>query len=279
MRRGLGYLQSKRVAPPAHDLLRARMRTVAPLPSPDQSAFVGSILDQGAAGSCSGFGTVAALDQYQRANGIVSPKLASPLWLYKIARLQEWAGLRPDAIPALTDSGAEPDLLFRAAERLGLVSWEDYPYPTDPTTLHDEGKMARVVNQPVAPWLSADAYDLRGMQWRTIPVGPGSLDMIAQALQHRLGVAFGMTVDTAYMNSSGEVITRINLSDPYAGGHWQCITAVESGAVLKVRSSWGESSGKDGFYFLSRSVVENPRVCTEFVVVDFAQNIPAAEAA
>lgn len=272
MMRRLGYKRSRTQASPAHEMLRARMKAVSPLPLPDQSAFVSAIFDQGAAGSCTGFGTVGAFDQYQRANGIAEPVLPSPLFFYTVARLQEFAGFDPTSIPKLTDSGAEPDMLCSAAKNLGYVSWQSCPYPTDPAVLFDDAAMAKIVNAPLAPALIAQAYDLRGLSWHTIPVGPGALDMIATALQHRLGVAFGMFVDSDYMSSRGEVVRRIDLSDPYGGGHYQAAVAVSNG-VLKVRSSWGPKSGQLGFYYLDKAVVENPDWMWEVVVLDFMQPV------
>jgi len=243
---------------------------VSPLPMPDQSAFVTGILDQGMAGSCTGFGTVAALDQYLRANGHEAPAVASPLFPYVSGRLQEWAGLNPSFVPPLQDTGAEPILVLRAMQRLGYVSWDDCPYPKDTATLYDSFAMAQIVNRPIAPAIYASAYALRGMQWASIQVGPGCLDLMAEALQHRLGVAFGMYVDSAYMHNHGDIITSVDITDPRGGGHWQAAVAV-SDDMLKVRGSWGTGVGAAGRFFLDRSVVEDPKVTREILVIQFAE--------
>lgn len=274
MKRYFGYKKSKMRAPMAHDMLRARAKAVSPLPLPDQSAFVNSILDQGAAGSCVGFGTVGGFDQYQRANGVVNPVLASPNYLYKLGRLQEYAGEDPTTIPPLEDTGAEPDLLYRAMNRAGYVSWTIDPYPTDPKVLYDDAAMAKIVNAPIAPTLMQQAYDLQGMRWHAIPVGPGAFSMVASALQHRLAVCFGMFVDSAYMASKGQVISSIDIFDPAGGGHWQATVAAQS-SVLKIRSSWGVASGKSGFYYLAQPVVEDSSVVSEILVLDFAAPVPS----
>jgi hypothetical protein len=268
-----GYKPSRVQAPPAHEMLRARMKLVEPLPLPDQSAFVSAIIDQGYANSCVGCGMAGGFDQYQRANGIAEPVMPSPTFFYTIARLQEWAGFDPKLIPKLTDSGAEPDLLCQAMKNLGYVSWQSCPYPTEPDVLSDDSAMQRIVNAPLAPALIPRAYDLRGMRWHTIPVGPGAMEMIAQALQHRLGVVFGQFVDSAYCDSRGQVITTINENDPNGGGHFQAAVAV-TGRVLKIRSSWGPKSGQYGFYYLDKAVVENPAWMWEIICIDYTAAVP-----
>lgn len=269
-----GYKKSRMQAPLAHDMLRDRAKYITPLPLPDQTAFVGTIFDQGRAGACTGMGTTGAFDQYQRANGIAEPILASPLFFYQLARLQEYAGEDPATIPPLEDTGAEPDLLCRAANRAGYVSWQACPYPVDPAVLSNDAAMAKIVNAPVAPTLMEQAYDLRGLRWHTIPVGTGALDMIATAVQHRLAVCTGMFVDTGYMGSAGRVVTAIDTNDPDGGGHYQACVAV-SGTVLKIRSSWGPKTGKYGFYYLDRKVLEDPSVVSEILVLDFAAPVPS----
>lgn len=269
IKRGLGYRKSIVLNSVGHRLLAARAQ-LEPLPLPDQSAFVSDIFDQGQAGSCGGFGTMGAYEQFQGAHGIESD-LPSPNWLYKIGRLEEFSGLPVNEVPPLQDIGVRPNMLFQAMRALGFVSWKDDPYPRDSKTLYDETAMQRLVNAPIAPRLAELAYDLRGMRWGSLPVQAGLTDQVAQALQARLGVAYGQFVDTAYMYSSGEVIDHINIFDPNGGGHWQTVVAViDGGKVLKIRSSWGRNSGKDGYYYITRSLFENRIVVGEVQVIDFA---------
>jgi|FreactcultureFD7_1027221.scaffolds.fasta_scaffold00819_5 hypothetical protein len=268
---GKGYLVSQVVTPPANDLIKCQMQEVSPLPAPDQTAFVSEILNQGQAGSCTGFGTTAMFEQMFGAIGRKMP-LCSPHWFYDIGRLASFAGKDPAKIPALQDTGAQPSLLYSAATKLGIVSWSDYPYPTDESMLNDAAKMAKVVAGKPSPSVAEKAFSMRGMTWGSIKVGPGAVKLIADALQHRCGVALGMFVDSAYEQNSGEVITSIDINDPNGGGHWQAIVAV-SGNVVKIRNSWGPNAGKDGYFYVAASVIENPEIVGEIQVV---RTIPVA---
>ncbi len=242
----------------------------AALTSPDLRQFDGPIADQGQAGSCVAFGGGRQLGLFFRANDMTTEWIfPSPLASYALARLQEYAGVTPEHIPPLEDTGSYPALYLRAIQHVGFVRWEDYAYPTDSRTLNDTGKLVQLVNRHPPADVMIEAYDQRGMEYGIYDGDPSRrMDWIAEALMHRMAPTFGMIVDTNFMYNAGGVVRRINLADAL-GGHDQCIVAVENGNVI-VAGSWGRDFGANGYVTISADVINDPDICSDFQIVKAA---------
>lgn len=242
MTRGLGWRKDRAGADkPGHHLLAKHKATAAlpPLASPSLLKFRGSRIDQGQAGACVGFALTRGLQLYYAAAGLTAP-LASPRQLYYDGRREEWAGQDPTAVPPLTDSGTEPRLMMQATKGLGYVSWGECPYPTDPNVLNDESEMGRIVNTQPAPELYEHAVDQADFDYaRVVLMGQQRVQQVADALQNRMPVIFGMQVDSAFMDNHGGLISNIN---PMAigGGHMLAVLEVHANGDVLFDNWWGD---------------------------------------
>ncbi len=247
-----------------------------PLPTPDVRQFNGPIADQGQAGSCVAFAGGRQLGLFWRAMGLTSEWVfPSPRLSYPLARLQEYAGVKPELIPALQDSGCYPSLYLKAIQAVGFVRWEDYAYPTDAATLNNAAKMEALVNRHPPADVMALAYDQKGLEFG-IYDGPasGRMDWIRECLLHRMAPTFGMQVDDNYMNNVGGVVKRVDLANSL-GGHDQCIVAIDDNDNLVIAGSWGRSFGNKGFVLISPDVINNEDICSDFQIVKAAPLIEA----
>lgn len=277
--RSTGWKPNQGQQPSASNVMqrhRAAMLKM-PLGSPDLRPFNGPIVDQGAAGSCVAVAGGRQLGLFWRANEMTTEWIfPSPLLGYPLARLQEYMGVKPELIPPLEDTGCYPALYLRAVRAVGFVRWEDYAYPTDSRTLNDPARMEELVNKHPPANVMAEAYDQKGMEYG-IYSGPadGRVDWIADCLMNRMAPTFGMMVDANFMNNAGGVVRRIDLSESL-GGHDQCIVAVDNVGNVVVAGSWGRDFGEDGYVTISRDVINDPAVCSDFQIVKAAP-LPEAE--
>lgn len=246
-----------------------KLKALAPLASPDLRPFNGPILDQGAAGSCVAFAGARQLALFLRANEVTPAwLLPSPLWGYAVGRLQEYAGLDPDALPAnaLDDVGTMPAHYLQAIRNLGFVRWVDWPYPTDAATLYDESAMLRLVGEKPPAEVVLKAYPQTGLEYAVYD-GPsaGRVEWIADCLRHRLPVTFGHDVDDAYESNSGQVVHSIDVANSL-GGHDECIVAVNERGNVIVAGSWTTDFGAAGYTEWSPGAIESA-ACSDFQIV------------
>lgn len=273
MTRRLGWRKNEGPQPSAAPVLK-RHRAVMGLPalsSPDVRPFNGPIVDQGQAGSCVAFAGGRQLGLYWRAMGLTSEWVfPSPRLSYPLARLREYAGVKPEFIPPLQDVGCYPALYLAAIQAVGFVRWEDYAYPTDAATLGSTSKMRALVNKHPPADVIALAYDQKGLEFGLYD-GPasGRMDWIRECLIHRMAPTFGMQVDENFMNNVGGVVKRIDLTNSL-GGHDQCSVAIDEKGNLVVAGSWGRSFGNKGFVTISPDVINDENICSDFQIVKAA---------
>lgn len=266
-----GYRPNTGVHPSGHALLAAhRMRALPPLAQPDLRPFDGSVLDQGAAGSCVGAAGAGQLALFLRANMLTPDWLPSSIkWNYAIGRLQQYAGLNPDALPpdALDDVGTEPALFLQAVRNLGFVLQADWPYPTDATTLNSQAKMLAIVGEKPPADVVLKAYPQTGLEYAVYD-GPtsGRMAWIIDCLKHRLPVTFGHEVDDAYENNLGDIVRSIDVANTL-GGHDELIVAVNARGNAIVKGSWGPSFGAFGYTEWTPALIESAAACSDFQVV------------
>jgi len=266
----LGYNKNVGAHPPGM-LFLARMKAEKTLPEladPDLRQFDGPIMNQGQAGSCVTFAGGRQLALFWRAHEITTKWVVpSPRFSYPVARLQEWAGQEVTIIPELRDTGCMPALYLQGIANVGFVPWETYPYPTDEETLNDEGAMLNIVNQGVPPDITTQAYDQKGLEYALYDgANSGRMDWVADCLRHRFAPTFGMLVDQAYMNNTGDKVTKIDRANAL-GGHDQLIIAVTPEGDAIVDGSWGPDFADRGIVLISKDVMNNPNICSDFQIV------------
>lgn len=222
--------------PGHHLLMSVKLAGAFPeLPQPSLFDFRGVRIDQGQAGACVAFFLTRCIQLYQDAHGISAP-LASPRQLYFDGRREEWAGVAPEMVPPLEDTGTEPRLMMSATQALGYVPWDLCPYTDDP----------KLINEQPAPELYQRAFDCSGLDYARIQlVGEQAVAQTAQSLRARLPVGFGMKVDRAFMRNTGERITSIN-PDDLVGGHMLAVLAVLTPELIKVFRSLLPSTAQPG---------------------------------
>lgn len=271
-----GHLPNVGPHPDAHKLLALHVATapMQPLTSPDLRGFDGPIADQGQAGSCGAFAGGRQLALFLRANGLTENWLfADPRLTYPLAMLQEYAGQDPTRLPPLFDAGVRPASLLKALQACGFVTWgtdPNFTYPTDSATLNDPNKMLALVTALIPPEIAMRAYDQSGLQYGLYQSDPKKVaDWVEQCLLNRTPPTFGMIVDSAYENNSGEVVTSIDLANAL-GGHDQCIVGVDAQGNFLVDGSWGYVAGNAGIFTIARSVINNSDICSDFQIVKAA---------
>ncbi len=194
----------------AHKLLAMR-KMASPLPPLDKPSllpFRGHRIDQGGAGACVAFATSRSVELYCNANEL-GRFLPSPLFLYGIGRLEEWAGHDPAIRPPLEDTGTEPHNMMIALAAEGFVSWTAYPYTDDPAA----------INREPPPNVYEQAFSQRGVDWAVVgDVGSARAERARQSLLARMPFMFGVQVDEAFMDNHGERIATID-GHRLVGGH------------------------------------------------------------
>lgn len=205
---------SKDYGYPTHHRLIAALPT---LPTADHTPFRKGFIWQGQVGECVGEAFKRACQLWCAANGHGDEVLLSALFAYALGRAEEYAGFAPENLPALADAGSEPGLVLKAAREVGVLLENDYPGPEtpgfDPSKVNARPVMSDLVK----------AYDGRGLEFYTVPIGTGFRDGIRAAMVRRYPCIFATFVDSAFEDNQGEIITSINEQDPNGGGHMLCV--------------------------------------------------------
>ena len=167
---------------------------------PDQRAFRGPRLYQGAVQSCFAFSLVRAF-QLRHAIAIWNSQEpvrnvsdASARFLYWIGRRAVYAGQDP-TVHGTRDEGLYPSVAMDAVQQHGVCREELCPY--------DLGDLSWVNRQP-PPMAFQHAYDQAGFEYYRIEEsGPARVTRVAQALCAGFAVVRGMMIDSAYERYDG----------------------------------------------------------------------------
>ncbi len=141
----------------------------------DMSPFRDAQVRQKNQGECTGAGYRRAGQLWFAVRNIMAASL-SDQGFYTLGRLQDYAGMNPDNVPPLADTGADPVLVAQAANKVGLLLARDWPGPGDPGHI--------VVNRNVEPPsdLLLGAYERRGLRAYEVTWAPGQLQSVAYTL-------------------------------------------------------------------------------------------------
>jgi hypothetical protein len=205
--------------PKARHVLGSRPSRMGALPllaKPNHFPFRGRRIDQLNANSCVAFDMARRMQLFFAANGQGGVILPSALDMYFKGRAEDYAGTDPDLRPGLRDDGTIPLNMLKAVSAQGFVLEQDYPYSDHPD---------RIAAEPPAS-LYVKSYAQHGLRWGHIDeLGAARVSRVADALRHRCPVGFGMTVDEAFQENSGQRVTSID-GNRIVGGHMMTVLAV-----------------------------------------------------
>lgn len=202
-----------------HPGLMARVAN-ASLTTGDMTPFRGPQVRQRSEGECTGAGFRRAVQLFFKCRNLPVPDLSDQA-LYTLGRLQDYAGINPDNVPPLSDTGADPVLVALAAQKVGVLFADEWPGPGDPGHV--------VADRNVEPHeeLLVPAYDRRGLHVYEVRCPPGEL----QATCHSLLTA-GFPVMAAFaaegvatVDPEGSIVRE--LPPPSEADHW--VTLLDSG--------------------------------------------------
>ncbi len=214
------------------------------------------VFDQRDASSCVSFATTRAIDMWLRAEyerrGLDARDLpvGAPGYIYFNARQR---AVLDGLTRMITDDGSYPRLAMRAVQKLGYCGADAYPYEDFLAELA-LAKRERRSERPPPPTAYRKAFDQSGLRYyRISSTGKQRVADVARALGQNLPVIFGMDVDTAFMQNTGERVTSIDENDPDGGGHMMTVIEVTSTDVIP-DNSWGPSWGQLGLGRISHDL-------------------------
>lgn len=232
--KGLGY---RRDGFDARDLKTADLLAApaaADLPIASLTRYRGPRIEQGGAGACVSFAKARAIHMSMKIQGDDGAPLMSPLFDYRIARLQPYAGRDLADIPPLQDEGSFPRLSMQATRRVGFVPWDAWAYRDD------------LVNLNPPPSVTDQAFDQRGFTYYRIDAeGHDAAESARLALLAGYPVIFGMHVDEAFMGHVGSEAIRTVNDAKIVGGHMMAVLAVEEDGTILADNWWGSGWGFD----------------------------------
>jgi len=222
-------------------VLAAQARSLLPVSA--DATRAPAVLDQGQQGSCTGFGTTAAvwsaLCREARALGRPDPEQPSPAWNYLLGRIE-------DGDPS-QDNGSTISSVLDGVSRYGFVSDDVLPYSDS------------VLEPPPSQLeeLKRLAYDQRTISGtsRIVSTGTKFRDDIRASILAGYMVVFGTDVDQAFEDlSPGKYWPGVK--GQVLGGHCMAIDHYDASGVGGP-NSWGTSWCDKGRFLAGWSAVDS----------------------
>ena len=264
MTRGTGY----RPDPPGHryNAFRAvhparSYSAAAPMPN-GPIALCPGVWDQNGTGSCGGHGAAGALTVLLRSAGFsLAEPAVSPLACYRMARMIDRAAMTDGPLPALTDSGVQPNELARGLQEYGLQLEGDNP--TD-KTIEDSTSYAawlsgKINSEPSLLELEKSAAR-ELVDWTSIADGdPQKVSLLLQALHAGYPAMFAVDANTDdFQNYDGSGVLDYGGQNP---DHMQyicgCREAADGSTEFRQVNSWGTSWGDNGMAWVSQRAIQS----------------------
>lgn len=210
----------------------------APLagPKPNLEDFLPSPSNQQTTSSCVGHAGSGAIYTRRGAQGIVSPRRPSCLWLYSIARATHDA--------EEIDGGTYLRGMCQAVKVLGIAPEETMPFD-----------VSKVNRRPVWKAVRA-AYDQRWLSgyYKIWDAGEDRLKRIKAAIDLGYPVVYGLQIDKEWFDYSGQGILSKNTE--HAGGHATFLYDYNDvDDCFLGQNSWGASWGDKGRYRIKQSLI------------------------
>lgn len=202
------------------------------------------IRDQGALGSCTGFGTARCVGHCMAKQGILfKGGWPSPLFNYFNSRVE---------MGTITeDSGATIRTAIKSAVKFGSCSESTWPYAIEKFMQRPTQKAYQEALKNQA--LVYERVAVNGWVTR-------SIDGIRQAIADGFSVDFGMTLYDSFQSVGADgIVPTPKFWEGKLGGHCMVIVGYEMETkqqYFTVANSWGKGWGKDGYCFIPAAMIK-----------------------
>ncbi len=206
---------------------------------------------QGSYNACWAFAMARALHLNLLARGY-RVAFPSPSFLYWIGRSEEYAGLAPDTVPPLLDTGTYARLGIKAVQDLGFVEWSAWKYPERVGVRPHPGIYLRAISQA----------DL--LYGRIDESGDACLEVIREALFASHPVIVGLHVGRKFEEwRSWETIEAGAFRDRDA---MHMVTVLEddpAGRRVLIDNWWTQWGMEDGTAWVSYDAIGDRDICSD----------------
>ena len=235
-RRGLGYI------PDSRDDRDRKARTIfgarrgLPVEAMDLERCVPGVVDQGMTSSCVGQAIGGAIDTRIRRLGRWDAPLVSRQAIYTFARSLD----RESKTERLVDSGTSPRAAMKGLRTWGVPTAARWPF--DPATINDPlpwDVMQQASTFAISAWYRIDSS------------GKERVEDMCQAFAVGYPVAFGVTVDEAFMDAGKAPIESLDPTKAVGGHMMYALGYKTSGGERLIRcvNSWGVGWGDSGLFW------------------------------
>lgn len=217
------------------------------------------VRNQGTLGSCTAFAT-AAMVEFVRNKQQLAPWTPSPLFTYYATRKIE------NTIDS--DSGAYVRDALKSAVQYGVTSEDNWPYITS--------KFAVEPPQPV--WQDAEKHQAL-VYYRVNQIKEDILSCLSEGYPF----TFGAKLYQSFIDTQTDFLIEnyTPMPDPtkeeFVGGH--CMLAVgfiynDGKVYIKVRNSWGDVVGINGYHYMPIEYFTNPMLSSDFWTIRSEESNP-----
>lgn len=227
----------------------------------DLRQFASPVEDQGALGSCTA-NMLAALVEYNENKRLanLSPPPPVPVEYVDASRLFQYYATRKIENTLDEDSGATIRDAIKASVKYGVVDERLWPY--DISRFTD--------NPPPNVWETAAKHKVTSYH----AIADGDVQSMKASIAMGFPVGFGFQVYDYFMSQQmaqkGVLLPPVP-TEKLQGGHAVALFGYsDARKMFLVRNSWGNRWGLNGYFWMSYAYVGNPRLASDFWVVQSA---------
>ena len=186
-----------------------------------------------------------------------TPTPPTPKKFIDVSRLAEYYATRFIEGTANEDSGATIRDAIKASVKYGVCDENLWPYDISKFT----------VNPPKEVWDAMKTHQVTSYH----SIADGDITTMKSVIASGFLVGFGFEVYSYMMSSDMAQNAWLHLpksNEELLGGHAVCLVGYDdSKKAFLVRNSWGPSWGLNGYFWMDYAYVGNPRLASDFWVV------------